>query len=193
MNALTVLSSEIRQLDGLYSLNDLHKASGGAEKHRPNQYMRLDTTKALIVEINNCADQRSSATKSIQGCRGGTYVCKELVYAYAMWISPSFHLKVIRAFDAMQGQSTSSDPLPLGAFVTMHAATQSLAGQRFLVTFNDDGTGYSAKAVPSDSCVMTVKQFAKAIGDPNGLYIDTSTLADMIVNCARHIERRVRV
>lgn len=114
MNALTVLSSEIRQFDGLYSLNDLHQAAGGSAKHRPNQFMRLDTTQALMEEIR-CADVRIIPAKTVRG-RGkpqGTYVCKELVYAYAMWISPSFHLKVIRAFDALQGQPSTASPRAL--------------------------------------------------------------------------------
>ena len=101
MTALTILSSEIRQFDGLYSLNDLHAASGGNRKHQPSNFMRMDTTLELIAEIKS-SDLRIIPFNSLAGRKGGTYVCRELVYAYAMWISPKFHLQVIRAFDALQ-------------------------------------------------------------------------------------------
>lgn len=99
MHALTLGTSEIRQLDGLYSLNDLHRAAGGEKKHEPHQFMRNDQTQALIVELSS-ADSRSIPTKTIigKGKQQGTYVCKELVIAYAAWISGKFHLMVIRAF-----------------------------------------------------------------------------------------------
>lgn len=102
MAALTILTTKIRQIDGLYSLNDLHKAAGGEDKHKPANFIRLDTTQELIAEISNCSDLSSyTPLRSSEGKFGGTYVCRELVYAYAMWISAKFHLQVIRAFDAI--------------------------------------------------------------------------------------------
>ncbi len=39
MTALTILTTKIRQLDELYSLNDLHKAAGGEDKHAPTNFI----------------------------------------------------------------------------------------------------------------------------------------------------------
>lgn len=101
MNSLIIANSQIRLLDGLYSLNDLHQAAGGEAKHQPALFLRNDQTKALIEEIHSTDSQ--SAVKTINGGNNrGSYASKELVYAYAMWINPAFHLKVIRAFDALQ-------------------------------------------------------------------------------------------
>lgn len=109
MNDLMIAGRVVRRMDGLYCLNDLHKASGGSEKHRPLQWLRLDQTVELINELENEADAQISATrknqeviKKIQGFgkQQGTYACRELVYAYATWISPRFFLTVLRVFDA---------------------------------------------------------------------------------------------
>ncbi|CAM4083349.1 KilA domain-containing protein [Comamonas aquatilis] len=94
--ALSVAGIKVRLADDLYSLNDLHKAAGGEAKHQPALFMRLEQTQALIHEISNSTDLQSFKTK--EGRTGGTYACKELVIAYAAWISAAFHLKVIRVF-----------------------------------------------------------------------------------------------
>jgi len=106
--ALSVGSVQIHQYNGLYSLNDLHKASGSDDKHKPSNFIRLDTTQALIAEISNCSDLSNyQPVESRTGKFGGTYACRELVIAYAAWISAAFNLKVIRVF-----LDSAAPPLP---------------------------------------------------------------------------------
>ena len=115
MSNLTILNSSIRQLDGLYSLNDLHKISGNEDKHLPFRFMRLDQTQELITEIQSEFKTPDLVFKITKG-RGiqGTYACKELVIAYAAWISPQFHLVVLRAFlDKLGNSQNSQQNLPL--------------------------------------------------------------------------------
>ena len=98
--------------DGRYSLADLHKASGNLAKHKPSNFLRVEQTQELIKEIEQVSDVRlgetdhfsnmRSAVKVIHGGNNrGTYAVKEMVYAYAMWISAKFHLMVIRAYDSL--------------------------------------------------------------------------------------------
>lgn len=99
MSNLTILKTSIRNFGNLHSLNDLHIASGGKDKHKPAFFLRNDQTKELIEAIK--AEGENEPVKVIRGTQGGTYACEELVIAYAMWISPKFHLVVLRAFLAM--------------------------------------------------------------------------------------------
>lgn len=115
---LTIGEFSIRQdEDGRYCINDLHKASGGAEKHKPFNFMRNQQTKDLIAEIERenmmlkSEHHKSKAVNTVKGkgLSQGTFVVKELVYYYAMWISAKFHLTVIRAYDAMVMQWQIND------------------------------------------------------------------------------------
>ncbi len=147
---ITILDHAINMIDGLYSLNDMHKASGSDKKHQPAFFMRNQETKDLIKEIE--VTDNAKAVKRIQGgndkSKQGTYVCKDLVYRYAMWISPKFALLVIRTFDKLvtgelrvqpTGISTVADRKPLGAAVntfcaktgTFYADVWKMVHQRF--------------------------------------------------------------
>ena len=109
MSNLAILNTSIRTYENLFNLKDLHIASGNEKKHEPNRFVRLDTTKALIAEIEK---DNQHALKIIRGTNGGTYACEELVIAYAMWISPKFHLVVLRAFLAMHRNQAQQLSLP---------------------------------------------------------------------------------
>lgn len=110
MANITIGTSTISEKDGLYSLNDLHKAAGGEPKHRPNYFLENDQTKALIAEILKAGNP---ASKTTRGRYASTYVCRELVIAYAAWISAEFHLRVIRVFlDAHTAKPVPPLPRP---------------------------------------------------------------------------------
>ena len=127
--SLVLLEITIRQdKEGRFCLNDLHRAAGGEQRHQPSNWLRLQQTVDLIEELS-VPQIRGTETINhlapINKVRGftedqGTFVVKELVYSYAMWISPSFHLQVIRAYDALvtgaqsQPQPEELNPLTLG-------------------------------------------------------------------------------
>lgn len=100
---LTIANTGIHQdAEGRFSLNDLHRASGGEERHLPKFFLANQQTQDLITEISTSTDggiPPSPIFVKKGGAGQGSYGCKELVYAYAMWISPKFHLQVIRTFD----------------------------------------------------------------------------------------------
>lgn len=120
LEVLEVCGVSIRQdADGRYCLNDLHRAAGGEVRHQPKEWAKLHNTKDMISLLEN-EGITSIAVRVGRG--GGTFGCKELVYAYAMWISPKFNLTVIRAFDAVA--TGNLDALP----ASMLAAIESSIG-----------------------------------------------------------------
>ena len=135
MTALIIANTQIRRDDaGRYCLNDLHQASGGEARHRPGRWLDSDKTRELIECIAE-GDETAGIPAvcepltTHEGRLGGTYAVKELVYAYAMWISAAFHLHVIRAYDAMV-TAARADAVPALALAPQHRADQFVSAAR---------------------------------------------------------------
>jgi hypothetical protein len=155
MNQLMTIDgvSVRRDLEGRYCLNDLHRAAGAFDKHKPAFWLRNEQAVQLVTELQI---SNSPMEQPVQVIRGGneqgTYVCKELVYAYAMWISASFSLKVIRTFD-----SAVSEPNP----VTNLSADKMKAGV-ILIEFMRKELNLS-----NSSVLGACKKLQDAVGLPN--------------------------
>lgn len=91
---LIIGNKKVRMVDGLYCLNDLHKASGSESKNKPALYLANKKTKDYLQTVG-------IPTVTVEGRNGGTYAHKKVVYDYAMWISPVFKDDVIEAYDAL--------------------------------------------------------------------------------------------
>lgn len=137
MSALIIANTQIRcDAAGRYCLNDLHQASGGAKRHQPANWLRLEQTRELVAEVQKGPKCEEGLLRSEEppvnqvndGFGNGTYAAKELVYAYAMWISAAFHLHVIRAYDALV-TAQPAEALPLLS-APQHRADQLVSAGR---------------------------------------------------------------
>lgn len=131
MNLIIANTSIKQDEQGRYCLNDLHKASGGEKKHGPSYWLNNVQTAELIEELTDTGNPVTEQNQPLSILQGGnnqgTYVCKELVYAYAMWISPAFHLKVIRTFDAV---ATNQITLPADPILAQIQLLQAVREQQ---------------------------------------------------------------
>lgn len=163
--------------DGRYCLHDLHKASGGAEKHQPAFFVRNKQTKDLVAEIEseNHSANLQSAIKSVNGGNNrGTFVVKELVYAYAMWISPKFHIIVIRAYDALvtgqikpQGAlTTKQQRVPLKDAVNMLVAKSKFLNysDAYMLVHQRFGVNH-VEEIPHNDLPVAVEYVHKLVGE----------------------------
>ena len=123
-NALAIHDISIRQdAEGRFCLNDLHKAAGGENSTRPKYWLENNRTQKLVAYLHDGGGFPPILTK--QGL--GTFVSKDLVYDYAMWISPEFQIAVIRAYDAMATGTVEEDLPQLTVLERDFKAALSLA------------------------------------------------------------------
>lgn len=205
--ALTVAGTSVRQVNGLYSLNDLHKAAGAEAKHRPNYFVDSEQTKALIQEIQIAGIPAIESKPRI-----GTYACKELVIAYAAWISAAFHLKVIRVFLAVAAPAVhpaiDPDRIALAEALAAEAITRVyhavfsavMAGgewwkhDRYLLSLRYDHhnkpTIPIARPFASGEMMVSMDKLPDMINGPDPVSCNDLQLARLAVACAQRQEFR---
>jgi hypothetical protein len=180
--AFQISNAAIHQdAEGRYCLNDLYKASGSNPKNKPSEWLRNKQAIELITELNLMAGIPAINSKT----KIGTYAAKELVYAYAMWISPKFHLQVIRAYDALYHGSVCYVPDDQGVSLYFPKLSRPEQQRRWLVTQARDEM-VLMWSVPDDKELVSDLEMVKREANDDDLLallvelVKPSVLADLL-------------
>ena len=183
---LTIGSKSIRMKDGLYCLNDLHKASGGDPNNAPSQWVKNKQTKDFLQTME-------ISLVKVEGRSGGTYSEKKAVYSYAMWISPQFQSHVIDAYDALvTGQLEDAKRESTRATAKLEAPFMTKA-----VKFTRDAQGKKSSHFHFSNEFNLINQVAlgktaKQYRLENGLNPSDhirDTLSTLEIACIEHLQR----
>ena len=133
-NDLTIFSIVVhRNQTGLYSLNDLHKAAGGAEKDRPRdwlrtkdakEYLQLQMAKGGIPLVDVNQHLTVAAGSPVTG--GGTFVSRRLAYKYASWVSGEFFDALVDGFEANQLREMESLQKSADAYAQLASSSDDM-------------------------------------------------------------------
>ena len=160
---------------GRYCLNDLHKASGGNQKDQPRYFLENKQTQDLVQALTDSGIPLTPINVTRGGLEQGTYVVKQIVYAYAMWISAAFNLKVINTFDAVVAGNMR--PVELSRMEILQIAMES---ERENIALRGELAVAAPKAQALDTIANTsqtycLRECAKTIG------IKESDLIDLLL------------
>lgn len=158
--------------EGMYDLNDLWRQAKLEEKKRPNRWVRSEQGQFFIRTPNLASATLTRATGQVK-----TYIASEqAVYAYAMYVSVEFYIKVVEAFTLMaQGKEAEAKKVVRSATEIVHEATllnkPAWRIREFLADYDDiskgvvawiKAMGYNSKADYSDR-VRTLKSLSRVV------------------------------
>lgn len=105
MGVLIIADNEIGiNKDGMYCLNDLHRAAvaqgKATESQKPSEFARVESNKSFFLALESEAG--IPALKKVKGGRSGTWAVELVAMKYAGWIDPSYEVQVYKAMQALK-------------------------------------------------------------------------------------------
>lgn len=129
-NKLIIADNTINiNADGLYCLNDLHKAAKiegiATDSQKPSEFLRGASVKAFVEELSKAGNP--APVKTVKGgVKPGTYADELVAMRYAAWVSPAYEIQVYKAVQALKRGDLDSAV----EITKSNAAAEALAEQR---------------------------------------------------------------